>query len=124
MKLQHKGTYILKGIDRPITLRENNNGQFWYVDSKDCNKTVYVTEEDVIKPVFISRNDLEIQENDIVLYIKDLWNGGTTVDLGQVTGFKNVKVQVKFEDRNSTIFPDNLYVITENRVRNANTWLK
>jgi hypothetical protein len=69
IKLQHKGTYFLKGIEEPITLRENAIGQFWYIDSKNQNKTVYVTEEDVIGQTYISYNDLELKVGDIVLYI-------------------------------------------------------
>lgn len=125
IKLQHKGTYFLKGIEKPITLRENKKGQFWYVDSKDRNKTVYVTEEDVIGQTYISYNDLELKVGDIVLYIKSLWNGGATVALGQVEGLKGVRAKVRFEDdKTSNIAPDNLFVVTDSRIREVYKWLK
>ena len=125
VKLQHKGTYFLKGIEKPITLRENKKGQFWYVDSKDRNKTVYVTEEDVIGQTYISYNDLELKVGDIVLYIKSLWNGGATVALGQVEELKGVRVKVRFEDdKTSNIAPDNLFVVTDSRIRETYKWLK
>jgi hypothetical protein len=125
IKLQHKGTYFLKGIEKPITLRENKKGQFWYVDSKDRNKTVYVTEEDIIGQTYISYNDLELKVGDIVLYIKSLWNGGATVTLGQVEELKGVRVRVRFEDdKTSNIAPDNLFVVTDSRIRETYKWLK
>ena len=125
IKLHHKGTYFLKGIEKPITLRENKKGQFWYVDSKDRNKTVYVTEEDVIGQTYISYNNLELKVGDIVLYIKSLWNGGATVALGQVEELKGVRAKVRFEDdKTSNIAPDNLFVVTDSRIRETYKWLK
>ena len=125
IKLQHKGTYFLKGIEKPITLRENKKGQFWYVDSEDRNKTVYVTEEDVTGQTFISYNNLELKVGDIVLYIKSLWNGGATVALGQVEELKGVRAKVRFEDdKTSNIAPDNLFVVTDSRIRETYKWLK
>lgn len=125
IKLQHKGTYFLKGIEKPITLRENAIGQFWYIDGKNQNKTVYVTEEDVIGQTYISYNDLELKVGDIVLYIKSRWNGGATVALGQVEGLKGVRVKVRFEDdKTSNIAPDNLFVVTDSRIRETYKWLK
>lgn len=125
IKLQHKGTYFLKGIEKPIMLRKNPKGQFWYIDSKDRNKTVYVTEEDIIGQTYISYNDLELKVGDIVLYIKSLWNGGATVALGQVEGLKGVRAKVRFEDdKTSNIAPDNLFVVTDNRIRETYKWLK
>jgi hypothetical protein len=125
IKLQHKGTYFLKGIKEPKTLRENASGKFWYIDDKDRNKTVYVTEDDVISQIYISYNDLELKVGDIVLYIKALWNGGVTVALGQVEELKGVRVKVRFEDdKTSNVAPDNLFVITDSRIRETYKWLK
>jgi hypothetical protein len=125
IKLQHKGTYFLKGVEKPITLRKNKKGQFWYVDCKDRNKTVYVTEEDVVGQTYISYNDLELKVGDIVLYIKSLWNGGATVALGQVEELKGVRAKVRFEDdKTSNIAPDNLFVVTDSRIRETYKWLK
>ena len=125
IKLQHKGTYFLKGIEKPITLRKNNKGQFWYIDSNDRNKCIYVTEEDVVGQTYISYNDLELKVGDIVLYIKSLWNGGATVALGQVEELKGVRTKVRFEDdKTSNIAPDNLFVVTDSRIRETYKWLK
>lgn len=124
VKLAHKGTYILKGIDEPITLRQNPDGKFWYIDGNNRNEVVYVTEKDVEKQVYISRNDLELIVGDTVLYIKSLWNGGNTVEVGQVAELKGVKAKVKFEDRTSSVSPDNLFIITSDRIKDKYTWLK
>lgn len=58
------------------------------------------------------------------MYIKSLWNGGNTVEVGQVAELKGVKAKVKFEDRTSSVSPDNLFIITSDRIKDKYTWLK
>ena len=68
---------------------------------------------------------MELRVGDIVLYIKALWNGGATVALGQVEDLKGVRVKVRFEDdKTSNIAPDNLFVVTDSRIRETYKWLK
>jgi hypothetical protein len=99
-------------------LEVTSNSGVWMAISPEVNK-------DVIGQTYISYNDLELKVGDIVLYIKALWNGGATVALGQVEELKGVRVKVMFEDnKTSNIAPDNLFVITDSRIREVYKWLK
>ena len=130
IKLIHNQRYILKETGKVVNIYKDSDGSFWYwkdFDSID-RQVVKVTEKDIEAHAYISRGGIEpIEIGDIVVYISGGYNSSVTTDIGQVVGFKNARVTVRFNDGQfgtSNLAPNNLLVVTDKKLREKYNWIK
>ena len=130
VKLLHNQKYILKETGEVVTLHQAPDGHFWYwkdFDSID-RTSIRVTPDDIEAHAYISRGGIEpIEIGDIVVYISCGYNFSVTTDIGQVVGFKNARVTVRFNDGQfgtSNLAPNNLLIVTESKLRKKYDWIK
>ena len=128
IKLFNNQYYVLK-TGETVYLHQTSN-EFWYWKDFDSDKRdiVVVTEKDIERHAYISyggQEELEI--GDIVVYLSGGYNSSPTMDIGQVVGFKNARVTVRFNDGQfgtSNLAPNNLMIVTESKVLANNKALK
>ena len=128
VKLLNNQHYVLK-TGETVYIHQQGN-EFWYwknFDSQD-REIVTVTEDDIERHAYISRGGQEeLEIGDIVVYLSGGYNSSPSMSIGQVTGFKNARVTVKFHDgqfRTSNLAPNNLMIITESKILANNKALK
>jgi hypothetical protein len=128
VKLFRDGTYELKDTKEIVRLYESADGSFWYW--KDYNsenrKIITVTPQDFTRQVYIGRGGIdEIEVGDLVVYLTGGYNSAPSMRIGQVVGFKNTRVTVKFcQHGTSNIAPNNLLVVTEKKLKAKYDWIK
>ena len=132
IKLMDNQEYKLKGTHEIVGIHKNPDGSFWYW--KDYNSSnrelITVTKDDlesiIESIVYLSRGrEYEIEIGDIVVYIKGGWNSSVSTSIGQVIGFKNTRVTVRFgELHTSNLAPNNLLVVTEKKLKADRNWMK
>ena len=130
IKLIHKQKYILKETGEIVQIREAPDGSFWYwkdYDSQD-RKVITITPDDVEAHVYISYGGIEpLEIGDIVVYLSGGYNSSPSMAVGQVVGFKNARVTVKFHDGQfgtSNIASHNLLIVTESKLRKRYDWIE
>ena len=130
IKLIHNQRYILKETGKVVNIYKDSDGSFWYwkdVDSID-RLIVKVTEKDILSHAYISYGGTDtIEIGDIVVYISGGYKSSPSADIGQVIGFKNARVTVRFNDGQfgtSNLAPNNLLVVTDKKLREKYNWIK
>ena len=128
VKLFRDGTYELKDTKEIVKLYESADGSFWYWKdyNSDNRQIITVTPQDFTRQVYIGRGGIdEIEVGDIVVYLTGGYNSAPSMNIGQVVGFKNTRVTVNFsQNSTSNIAPNNLMVVTENKLHKKYDWIK
>lgn len=128
VKLFRNGTYELKTTKEIVKLHTRPDGSFWYWKdyNSDNRQVITVEPQDFTRQVYIGRDGIgELEVGDIVVYLTSGYNSAPSIRIGQIVGFKNIRVTVNFGNQCgiSNIAPNNLILVTENKLRKNYNWM-